>query len=57
MTGVQTVSALERHLRVFRARSVTTTRAVWNQDSAWSTIVEHENVSTTETSGPDILAR
>lgn len=57
MTAVQMVSVLEHHSRAFRAKSVIMTHAVWNQDSAWSTTAEHNNVLTMEMYDQDILAR
>ena len=51
------VSALERYSHVFHVKSVTMTHAKWNQDSALSMMVEHENVSMQELSDPDIPAR
>ena len=57
MTSVQMASALECLSHVFRVKSVTMTHANWNQDSALSMMVEHENVSMEEPSDLDILAR
>ena len=57
MTAVQMVSALAHHLHAFHAKSVIMTHAAWNQDSAWSTIVEDDNVLTMELYDQDILAR
>ena len=51
------VFALEHHSHAFRVKSVIMTHAVWNQDSAWLTIVEHNTVLTMEMYDQDILAR